>query len=103
VQFADHNSVAEFSKHVDAVWRFGYGLVIVDTYSKCNQEGSENESAQTTRWLAGLDRLRAPALILHHPGRSGNNPRGSNALESAASVVIRVDRKGDLVTFTWER
>jgi hypothetical protein len=103
LQFADADAVKRFITEMDGAWAHGPEFTIVDTYSKCNIEGSENESAQANRWSSGLSRLCTPAVVLHHSGRAGHNPRGSNALECDASVVIRVDRAGDIITLTWER
>lgn len=74
-------------------------LLIVDTVRKCTPGGDENESGMVSEALVFVDRLRREfpqltALLLHHPGVSGNRPRGSSAWEADIDTVLKTEREG---------
>ena len=76
-------------------------LVIVDTQARVTVGAEENSSKDMGVFVNVLDTLRressATMLIVHHEPRSGENLRGSVALEGAADTVIRTDKDGDTV------
>ena len=79
-------------------------LIVLDTQARLTVGAEENSAADMGKVVATLDRIRqtchALVLVVHHEPRSGENLRGSTALEGAASTVVRVNADGPLVTLT---
>ena len=77
-------------------------FIIIDTQARCTVGAEENSSRDMGQFIDSLDRLRiatrACLLIVHHEARTGDNPRGSSALEGAATTLIRLTRDGMIVT-----
>ncbi len=66
-------------------------LVIPDTWPRCVAPGDENSAMDVGVAIKSVDIIRertgAAVLVLHHPPRGGEAPRGSGALEGAADAV----------------
>lgn len=79
-------------------------LIIIDTQARVTVGADENSSKDMGQFVHSLQLLRewakATMLIVHHEPRSGENLRGSTALEGAADTVLRVSKDGDLVTLS---
>ena len=68
-------------------------LVIIDTFHKALQGADENSSADVGLFLeavSGLIRRGMCVLLLHHPGKANNGPRGSSALHAAMDTELTV-------------
>ncbi|RFB87925.1 hypothetical protein B5K08_21850 [Rhizobium leguminosarum bv. trifolii] len=78
-------------------------LVIVDTLARNYGPGDENSTADMSRFVAAMDRLRDqyPAcvvLIVHHSGhQEKERGRGSTALKAAADTEFVVVKDGNAV------
>lgn len=79
-------------------------LVILDTQARVTVGAEENSSKDMGLFVHHLDQLRqlsgACVLVVHHEPRTGENLRGSTALEGAATTVLRVNKDGDVITLT---
>ncbi len=77
-------------------------LIVIDTLARSIAGGEENSSVDMGQFVAACDRLRrisgSTVVIVHHVGRSGDNPRGSNALDGAVDTMVRVSSRGEVVT-----
>jgi len=77
-------------------------LVIIDTQARVTVGAEENSSKDMGRFIDSLETLRranpATYLMVHHTPRTGDNLRGSTALEGAADTVLRAVKEGDVVT-----
>ena len=82
-------------------------LIVVDTMARCFGSGDENSAQEMGEFVDGLEWLKretgATVMFLHHTGKkkSANAKsveRGSSALRAAVDVMIRVSKKGKLVT-----
>lgn len=78
------------------------GLVIIDTQARVTLGVEENSATEMGRVVdAATAIIRACGcclLLVHHEGRNGDNPRGSIAIEGAATSLFRTERDGDLIT-----
>ena len=82
-------------------------LIIIDTQARVTT-GAEENSAKDMGWFIDtLETLRAahPAtyLTVHHTPRSGDNLRGSIALEGAAETVLLSVKDGNIVTLKCQK
>ncbi|MET9782656.1 AAA family ATPase [Nocardiopsis alba] len=73
-------------------------LVVIDTQARVTVGADENSSQDMGRLVAAADDIRrasgACVLLVHHEGRSGDNMRGSTAMEGAATTIVRVLKDG---------
>jgi hypothetical protein len=80
------------------------GLVIIDTQARVTVGAEENSSKDMGIFVDALDILRresgATMLPVHHEPRTGENLRGSVALEGAADTVIKTNKDGDEITIS---
>ncbi len=76
-------------------------LVVIDTQARVTVGGEENSSKDMGRFVDAVDQLRlacrTTVLVVHHEGRTGENLRGSTAMEGAGDTVMRVKKDGPLV------
>lgn len=76
----------------------GNNLVVIDTQARTSVGLDENSARDMGEYVEALERLRAVSgaciLIAHHIGRNGDNPRGSTAVDGAATTMIRVEKDG---------
>lgn len=77
-------------------------LVIVDTLARNYGPGDENSTADMSRFVAAMDRLRdqlgCVVLIVHHSGhQEKERGRGSTALKAAADAEFVVVKEGDTI------
>lgn len=74
------------------------GMVVIDTLSRMANLESENDSASMNKFIKDVDAIRAATgksvMVIHHTGRMGFTPRGSNALDGAADTMIKVEPGG---------
>jgi AAA domain len=79
-------------------------LTIIDTQARVTVGAEENSSKDMGLFVDGLESLRTESgstmLSVHHEPRTGENLRGSVALEGAADTIIRASKDGDVVTVT---
>ena len=91
------------------VERLGANLVIIDTVSRAMPGGNENAAEDMGRLITAVDfvRARTPAitvLLVHHPPRDGEHPRGHSSLDGALDTTIAVKRPEPyLVTLSCEK
>jgi DNA-binding transcriptional ArsR family regulator len=80
-------------------------LVVIDTLARCF-EGSENETEDMGRFVAGVDQLRheygATVLVVHHTRLDGDRERGNTAFRGGTDTMIAVKRKGEKAPITLE-
>jgi copper(I)-binding protein len=73
-------------------------LIVFDTQARVTVGLEENSARDMGRLVAAAEQLRsscgACVLFVHHEPRSGENMRGSTALEGAAMTEIRASRDG---------
>jgi len=72
-------------------------MIVIDTQARVTEGMEENSSRDMGLFVAALERVRqaskACVLIVHHEPRSGENLRGSTALEGAATTVMRTAKE----------
>lgn len=72
-------------------------MIVIDTQARVTEGLEENSSRDMGLFVAALERVRlaskACVLIVHHEPRSGENLRGSTALEAAATTVMRTSKE----------
>jgi hypothetical protein len=77
-------------------------LVVLDTQARVTAGFDENSAKDMGLFVAAADRIRAASgacvLTVHHEARSGDNMRGSTALEGAATSIMRAVKDGDVIT-----
>lgn len=73
-------------------------LVIVDTQARATVGVEENSATAMGLVVVALAEIirvgRACLLLVHHEGRSGENPRGSIAIEGSAASLFRAEYDG---------
>jgi len=100
VQLADanHVDVQAMRTVIDAL---NPGVIFVDTQARATVGVEENSSRDMGKFVDALERLREPTGVLfvtvHHEPRNGENPRGSVALEGAATSILRSVKDGENV------
>jgi hypothetical protein len=79
-------------------------LVILDTQARVTVGAEENSSRDMGRFVDSLEQVRAASgaciLVVHHEPRTGENLRGSTALEGAATTIMRVSKDGQVIEIT---
>ncbi len=72
--------------------------IIIDTLPRVFA-GEENSSQHMGQLVAAADRIRretgSGVMFLHHPNKTGDSARGSNALLGALDVELTLTREGD--------
>ncbi|MGW8438811.1 AAA family ATPase [Nocardiopsis sp. NPDC055879] len=95
VQLMNHGEKEAF---VALVAELRPALVIIDTQARVTVGADENSSQDMGRLVSAADDIRrasrACVLLVHHEGRSGDNMRGSTAMEGAATTIVRVLKDG---------
>lgn len=81
-------------------------FIVIDTLARCIQGGDENSAKDISGLIGVADRLReefkATVLIIHHPGKSGEE-RGSSALRGAADTMIEMTKKNGRIILSCEK
>jgi hypothetical protein len=76
----------------------GAVLVVLDTQARVSIGLEENSAKDMGMLVAAADHIRTTAhacvLLVHHEGRTGENLRGSSAMEGAATTIVRVALDG---------
>jgi hypothetical protein len=82
-------------------------LIILDTQARVTVGIEENSAMEMGRVVVAASEIirvgQACLLVLHHEGRSGDNPRGSIAIEGSAVSLFRTDYDGEKVTLVNRR
>ena len=79
-------------------------LLVIDTVARCFAGGDENDTGDMTKFVDHVDRVRrrygAAALLVHHPRKNSDEPRGNSALDGAVdtSRLLKVDGKTRTLT-----
>lgn len=101
-QILEPNSVQEIQSAIDElVEKHGNPvLVIIDTLNRNFGPGDENSTADMTRFISGLDEIRAryqcAILVVHHSGLAATDrARGASALRAALDWEYRVSKNAD--------
>jgi hypothetical protein len=88
----------------------GYGLVVVDTLSRCMVGGDENSAQDCGLVVDRLTRLRectpgcrGVVTGVHHTGKDGKTFRGSSVFEAGADTVYAVSTDGGVITLDREK
>lgn len=88
----DVEAFALLAKEIGAV------LVVIDTQARVSVGMEENSARDMGMLVDAADRIRtasrACVLLVHHEGRTGENLRGSSAMEGAAQTIVRVSKDG---------
>ena len=96
--------VAAFAQVLDD---FKPALIIFDTQARVTVGAEENSSKDMGQFVDALEQLRgrsgACILAVHHEPRTGENLRGSTALEGAATTILRASKEGDQVTVSSQK
>ncbi|MFS2291724.1 MAG: helicase RepA family protein [Actinomadura sp.] len=91
-------NLAELGAFVELLAELAPALVVIDTQARVTVGADENSAKDMGQFVAALERIRtatgACVLLVHHESRTGENMRGSTALEGAAETVIRVHKDG---------
>jgi hypothetical protein len=73
-------------------------LIVIDTLARCLAGGNENLAADVGVFVENLTRLcrrfNCAALVIHHSGKDGKDGRGSNSLEGASGVMVKLELEG---------
>ncbi|GJO30009.1 hypothetical protein NJB1507_37760 [Mycobacterium marinum] len=82
----------------------GYGLVLLDTLSRCMVGGDENSAKDCGMVVDTLHRLRERTpdgrgviLGVHHAGKDGKTFRGSTTFEAGADTVYQMTVDGSVI------
>jgi hypothetical protein len=91
-----------------AVRDVGAGLLVLDTRARCTVGLDENSATDQGEAIEAADRIRSAAddctvWPVHHNGRNGLNPRGSNAWDGAVWSDLRLAREDFNATITVEK
>lgn len=82
----------------------GVALVVVDTLARCFVGGEENSAGEMGMFVDALDSIKSATgstvLVVHHRGRTGENPRGSSAFDAALDTVVDSTASGTAVSVT---
>lgn len=88
----------------------GYGLVIIDTLSRCMVGADENSAKDCGLVVDTLTRLRESTpngrgvvLGVHHAGKDGKTFRGSSVFEAGADTVYSTAADGKVITLEREK
>lgn len=84
------------------VAELGAVLVVIDTQARVTVGVEENSAMEMGRVVdaAGViyRAVRSCVLVIHHEARSGETPRGSIAIDGAATSLFRAERDDDRIT-----
>lgn len=106
VNLLDPGAMAWFYLRADAIMP---RLIVVDTLAMSMAGGEENSAKDMGLVLQACKamqrRYQATILLIHHAGKAGGSPRGSNALESGCDTVIAVERvrEGDAIALKCQK
>jgi hypothetical protein len=84
-------------------------FIIIDTLSRCMAGADENSQEIMSIVTASLDTISkhtgATVLVLHHPNKNGDAPRGSTVLPANVDMVQRIswNRDGESLTLRCEK
>ena len=86
-----------------AVAQLRPAMVVVDTQARVTVGVEENSAKEMGLVVAEFDRLRrlgggTTILVVHHQGNSGQQARGSSAMQGAAQTELTVTKKDRLIT-----
>lgn len=75
----------------------GFGLIIIDTLSKCMVGADENSAQAMSVAVDSMYRMRdatgaGTVLVVHHTGKDGMTSRGSGALDAGVDTVYITDK-----------
>lgn len=77
-------------------------LVVIDTFAHALCGGDENSAQDVSAFNAGVAALikhtGACVMVIHHPPKSGNGPRGSSALHGAIDTELEVNSRRIVAT-----
>jgi RecA-family ATPase len=97
-----HDPKANLSALIEAAQTIGAGLIVLDTKHRVTPGADENSSRDGGIFSSHVDLIReetgAHVAVIHHAGRNGEHPRGSNSLDAAIDTNIRLSAQGDTVT-----
>jgi AAA domain len=75
-------------------------LVILDTLHR-SLEGNENDAGDMAFYTSAAmeigEKFGCLVLIVHHPGKEGNGPRGHSSITGTCDCQIKIGKKGDMV------
>jgi KaiC/GvpD/RAD55 family RecA-like ATPase len=102
VQILEENSVQAMLEAIDGLTE-KHGQpekIILDTMARCFGPGNENDTADMSRYISTLDKVRAKygcsILNIHHSGLGAKDrSRGSSAHRAALDMEFRVERHSD--------
>jgi hypothetical protein len=101
-----HDPEADLSALIEAVRAIGAGLIVLGTKHRVTPGADENSSRDGGVFAGHIDRIReetgAHVAVVHHAGRNGEHPRGTNSLDAAIDTNIRITAQGGTVTATVE-
>jgi hypothetical protein len=79
-------------------------LLVDDTMARSMVGGDENSAKDVGEFIAAVDSTPADLrLVVHHTGHDGSHERGSSALQGAADLRAKVERRGPLMDLTCEK
>ena len=94
VMTKDSEDVETLMQRLDDEMQQRPRLIIVDTLARCF-EGSENETEDMNRFVAGLDHFRhtygSTLLFLHHTRLDESRERGNTALRGGVDTMMSVE------------
>jgi RecA-family ATPase len=113
VQIWHEDSVAEFMTGIDEQCRSqnvaSPCLIIFDTYHKCMAGKDEDDAGDAGLAFNNLERIKemynCTILLIHHPGRKGNHPRGSSCIDTDVDFLYQVtaNKEKNLITLTKQK
>lgn len=72
-------------------------VIVFDTFARCTTGVDENSSKEVGVVIGSLDGIRAEfdcsVWVVHHDGKVGNGPRGSQRLTGDFDIVVNVEKK----------
>lgn len=83
----------------------GYALIVIDTWARSLGGADENSASATSLLVENVERVKrahpgTSVLIIHHRGKTGNDPRGSIALLGAVDTALAIS--GERAALTLE-
>lgn len=99
---SDDFDVGAFIRSIDAVARKEQrhvGIVILDTLNRAMvglEENSASDMGKVVKVMEAIQKaFETTVIVVHHTPKSGEEPRGSNALYAAFDTVIKIISKHD--------
>ncbi len=107
-QFYDQESAQEVEAAIEDMARQNNivpNLIIIDTLARNFGGGDENQTTDMNKFIQHVDLVKdkwsATALVVHHTGlQEQHRARGSIALKGAMDHEYRVEKEGNLITFS---